>query len=74
MSRTGVSLAGLDSLITRLGRAADADHVLPDLLTALPLEDFHPLPEELRASPAGQFLSGLHRLNLAQTWRRDFAR
>ena len=64
----GRYLAYLSQLIDTVGIAETEGRSLAQVQQALPLDHFVPMPQELAASPAGAFLSGLHRLNLAQAY------
>ena len=64
----GRYLAYLGALIDQVERAVGAGQTLEQALASLPLEDFHPIPKEMRESPQGQFLVGLHRLNVQQAY------
>ena len=61
-------LAYLGALLDATRRQSGAGQSLAETLTALPLERFHPLPPEIRQSAIGQFLAGLHRLNVQQAY------
>ncbi|MFQ5939733.1 MAG: MBL fold metallo-hydrolase, partial [Alphaproteobacteria bacterium] len=64
----GRYLAYLGALIDEVGRAARAGQTLEQTLAALPIEKFHASAQEIRESPFGNFLAGLHRLNVKQAY------